>query len=98
MSQYTQIEKYKSKNLVTLGLELILPHHAFYRLCGLVIVFGVVFCVIHRLNVTFHCEINELANWHPGINLNWLCTGNFQGPGITEPNVTFASCCVNINP
>ena len=49
-------------------LEFVLPHHAFNRARGGVIVFGVAFGIIHHFYITFNNKINKLANWHAGIN------------------------------
>src|SRR6185437_8382843 len=78
-------------------LEHVLPHHAFYRLFRLAIVFGVLFLVVFYHNLAFNGEINQLTYRHTLIYFHGLFHRNFQSPVAAEAYVAFAGGSMDID-
>jgi hypothetical protein len=77
--------------------EHILPHHAFDRLVGLAVVFGVLFLVVFDQDVAIYREIDELTYGHSLIYLNGLFDGDLECPVAAEADVAFAGGSVDID-
>ena len=78
-------------------LKSVLPHHTFYRLIGLPVVFGIFFLIIGNLNFTFYREIDELANGHEFINAHRLFYRYLQCPVTAKTHIALARCSMYIN-
>ena len=78
-------------------LPLVFPHHGFDGFDGTLVVFCTDLFIVIIFNIAFHCKVNELTNWHSGIDPNWLNAGNLQGPGVAKTNIAFSGCGVDVN-
>ena len=57
MPQGTKPEAYYNEDHMKFILEIILPHHAFYRARGFVIVLCVTFRIVHGFDISFNHKI-----------------------------------------
>ncbi len=53
--------------------------------------------IVHRLDISLHIEIDQLANRHVGIDANRLSDRNLERPVVAKAHIAFARGRVNVD-
>ena len=78
-------------------LELVLPHHAFYRAVGLATVLGICLLVVLDLDLSVNGEVDQLSNGHAAVDLYRLLNRDLQCPVAAESNIALAGGSMDVD-